>query len=144
MSIELNLTKAMTLGAFEHSFTVGAFYADAEAKDFNVTTTYLADFQNRARLVNPDARRDGTIVSRNGLLNAGVGYVNNKHEAQRQAIYIADQMESEKFIFDIGARFESIDGDIRRERTATFVTDRDHAESRAGTARRDVGQRHSS
>ncbi len=122
MSIEVNLTKAMTLGAFQHSFTVGTFYADAQAKDFNVTTAYLADFQNRARLVNLTLA-DGTIVSRNGLLNAGVGYVNNKHESQRQAIYIADQMESEKFIFDIGARFESIDGDIRRERTATFVTD---------------------
>jgi iron complex outermembrane recepter protein len=122
MSVEVNLTKAMTLGAFEHSFTVGAFYADAQAKDFNVTTAYLADFQNRARLVNLTLA-DGTIVSRNGLLNAGVGYVNNKHESQRQAIYIADQMESEKFIFDIGGRFESIDGDIRRERTATFVTD---------------------
>jgi iron complex outermembrane receptor protein len=122
MSIELNVTKAMTLGSFAHSFTVGAFYADAEAKDFNVTTAYLADFQNRARLVNLTLA-DGTIVSRNGLLNAGVGYVNNRHESQRQAIYIADQMESDKFIFDIGGRFESIDGDIRRERTATFVTD---------------------
>ncbi len=122
MSIELNVTKAMTLGSFEHSFTVGAFFADAEAKDFNVTTAYLADFQNRARLVNLTLA-DGTIVSRNGLLNAGVGYVNNRHESQRQAIYIADQMEGDKFIFDIGGRFESVDGDIRRERTATFVTD---------------------
>jgi outer membrane receptor protein involved in Fe transport len=122
MSIELNLTKSMTLGAFEHNFTLGGFYADAEARDFNVTTMYLADFQNEARLVNLTLS-DGTIVSRNGLLNAGVGYVNNKHEAQRQAIYIADQMQNDKFIFDIGARFESIDGDIRRERTATVVTD---------------------
>lgn len=122
MSIELNLTKGMQLGAFEHNFTLGAFYADAEAKDFNVTTMYLADFQNRARLVNLTLS-DGTIISRNGLLNPGVGYVNNKHEAQRQAIYLADQMQSEKFIFDVGARFESIDGDIRRERSATVVTD---------------------
>lgn len=122
MSIELNLTKGMQLGAFEHNFTLGAFYADAEAKDFNVTTMYLADFQNRARLVNLTLS-DGTIISRNGLLNPGVGYVNNKQEAQRQAIYLADQMQSEKFIFDIGARFESIDGDIRRERSAPVVTD---------------------
>jgi iron complex outermembrane receptor protein len=122
MSVELNLTKSMTVGAFQHSWTLGAFYADAEAKDFNVTTMYLADFQNEARLVNLTLS-DGTIVSRNGLLNAGVGYVNNEHSAQRQAIYIADQMESDKFIFDIGARFESIEGDIRRERPATFVTD---------------------
>jgi outer membrane receptor protein involved in Fe transport len=122
MSIELNLTKGTTLGSFQHNFTLGAFYADAEAKDVNVTTMYLADFQNQARLVNLTLS-DGTIISRDGLLNPGIGYVNNKHEAQRQAIYIADQMESEKFIFDIGGRFESIDGDIRRERSATFVTD---------------------
>ncbi len=114
MSIELNVTKGMTLGSFEHNFTVGAFYADAQAKDFNVTTGYLADFQNRARLVNLTLA-NGTIISRNGLRDAGIGYVNNKHEAQRQAIYLADQLESEKFIFDIGARFESIDGDISRE-----------------------------
>jgi iron complex outermembrane recepter protein len=122
LSIEVNLTKGMQLGAFEHNFTVGAFYADAEAKDFNVTTMYLADFQNQARLVNLTLS-DGTIISRSGLLNPGVGYVNNKHEAQRQAIYLADQMQSDKFIFDIGARFESIDGDIRRERSAAVVTD---------------------
>ncbi|HKQ13110.1 MAG TPA: TonB-dependent receptor [Steroidobacteraceae bacterium] len=122
MSVELNLTKGLQLGSFQHNFTLGGFYADAEAKDFNVTTMYLADFQNQARLVNLTLS-DGTIISRDGLLNPGIGYVNNKHEAQRQAIYIADQMESDKFIFDIGGRFESIDGDIRRERSATVVTD---------------------
>jgi iron complex outermembrane recepter protein len=122
MSAELNVTKGMTLGSFKHNFTLGAFYADAQAKDFNVTTMYLADFQNQARLVNLTLS-DGTVISRDGLLNPGIGYVNNKHEAQRQAIYIADQMENDKFIFDIGGRFESIDGDIRRERSATVITD---------------------
>lgn len=126
MSVEVNLTKELTTGSVEHSFTLGAFYADAAAKDFNVTTAYLADFQNRARLVNLTLNNGvggQTIVSRNGLLNAGVGYVNNRHEAKRQAIYFADQMQAGKFIFDIGGRFESIDGDISRERTATVVTD---------------------
>jgi iron complex outermembrane recepter protein len=123
---EVNLKKSLTLGAFEHSFTVGAFYGNAEAEDFNVTTTYLADFQNEARLVNlvvRDALGNPTTFSLNGLLNAGNGYVNNDHEATRYAIYIADQMESERWIFDIGARFEEMEGDIRRERSATFITD---------------------
>jgi outer membrane receptor protein involved in Fe transport len=123
---EVNLKKSLTLGAFEHSFTVGAFYGNAEAEDFNVTTTYLADFQNEARLVNlvvRDALGAPTTFSLNGLLNAGNGYVNNDHEATRYAIYLADQMESERWIFDIGARFEEMDGDIRRERSATFITD---------------------
>ena len=102
-------------------FTLGGFYGNAEAEDFNVTTTYLAEFNNRPRLVNltcPTA----TIISRNGLLNAGGGYVNNRHEAIRQ-LYLADQMESDRFVFDIGGRIEHFNGDIRRERTATFVTD---------------------
>ena len=48
-------------------------------------------------------------------------------------------MESDRFIFDIGARFEQINGDIRRERTATIITD--PPANRAGVARRDLGQR---
>ena len=126
ITAELNLTKSLQLGAFEHSFTVGAFYGNAKADDFNVTTTYLADFQNEARLVNlviRDAAGNPTTYSLNGLLNAGNGYVNNEHEATRYAIYIADQMQSDRWIFDIGARFEEMEGDISRERSATFITD---------------------
>jgi len=128
ITAELNLTKSLELGAFEHSFTVGAFYGNAKADDFNVTTTYLADFQNEARLVNlviRDALGNPTTFSLSGLLNAGNGYVNNRHEATRYAIYIADQMESDRWIFDIGARFEKMDGDISRERSATFITSTD-------------------
>lgn len=124
MSAEVNLTKGMTIGAYEHRFTLGTFYGDAEAKDFNVTTTYLADFNNEARLVHL-VLTNGTIASNGGLLNAGAGYVNNEHQATRYAVYIADQMESDRFIFDIGARFEQMDGDIRREINlpAPVVTD---------------------
>ena len=64
-----------------------------------------------------DALGNPTTYSLNGLLNAGTGYVNNRHEATRYAIYIADQMESDRWIFDIGARFEEMEGDIRRERS---------------------------
>ncbi|HEY0682052.1 MAG TPA: TonB-dependent receptor [Steroidobacter sp.] len=126
LTAELNLTKSLTMGAFEHRLTLGGFYGNAEAEDYNVTTTYLADFRREARLVNlvvRDALGNPTTYSLNGLLNAGNGYVNNRHEVTRYAVYLADQLESDKFIFDIGARFEQIDGDIRRERTATFVTD---------------------
>ncbi|MBW3558276.1 MAG: TonB-dependent receptor [Proteobacteria bacterium] len=123
---ELNFTKELTTGAFSHNFTLGGFFARAEAQDFNITTAYLADFNNQARLVdlvvrNPDGTR--TVVSRNGLLNAGVGYVNNHHEATRYAVYLADQIEADRFVFDIGVRVETLEGDIRRERTSTVVTD---------------------
>jgi iron complex outermembrane recepter protein len=124
---EVNLTKELQAGGFDHTFTLGGFYGDAGAKDFNVTTTYLAEFNNRPRLVNVVVRNPTTgaqtVVSRNGLLNAGAGYVNNKHGVERYAIYVADQLESDRLILDIGFRWEQINGDIRRERTATVVTD---------------------
>ena len=124
---ELNLTKELQTGALEHTITLGGFYADAEARDINVTTTYLAEFNNRPRLVNLVVRNPTTgaqtIVSRGGLLNAGAGYVNNRHGATRYAAYLADQVDAGRFLFDIGVRVEKFKGDIRRERTATFVTD---------------------
>jgi iron complex outermembrane receptor protein len=66
---ELNLTKDATTGALTHTFTLGTFYANAWARDINVTTTYLAEFNNQPRLVNLVA--NGTVYSRNGLYNAG-------------------------------------------------------------------------
>jgi len=124
---ELNVTKELTTGDFTHHFTLGGFYANAIAKDFNVTTTYLAEFNNRPRLVNVVVRNPTTgaqtIISQGGLLNAGAGYTNNKHSAERYAAYFADQIEGDRFVFDIGGRIEQFNGDIRRERTATIITD---------------------
>ncbi|HWJ59184.1 MAG TPA: TonB-dependent receptor [Sphingomicrobium sp.] len=124
---ELNLTKEAEFGATNHKFTLGGFYGNASAKDINVTTTYLAEFNNQPRLVNLVVTNPTTgaqtIVSRNGLLNAGAGYVNNRHEAERYAVYGADQIDAGRLKFDIGFRWERINADIRRERTATVVTD---------------------
>ena len=124
---ELNLTKKLQIGDYEHNLTLGGFYGDATAKDINVTTTYLAEFNNRPRLVNlivtNPATGAQTVISRNGLLNAGAGYTNNKHSAERYAAYFADQIEGEKIVFDIGGRVEHFSGDISRERTAAVVTD---------------------
>ncbi len=124
---ELNLTKKLTTGSLDHTFTLGAFYGNADAEDINVTTTFLAEFNNRPRLVNlvttDPLTGVQTIRSRNGLLNAGAGYVNNRHQVERYAAYFADQMEGERFVFDIGGRVEHFKGDISRERTAVFVTD---------------------
>lgn len=125
---ELNLTKKLQTGSVDHAFTLGGFYGKASAGDRNVTTTYLAEFNNQPRLVNvvvtnPDTGAQ-TIVARNGLFNAGAGYVNNRHEAERYAGYIADQMKiGDRVNFDIGFRVEHIAGSIRRERTSTVVTD---------------------
>lgn len=125
LTAELNVSKTLELGAAEHTITIGAFYGNAEARDFNVTTAYLADFRNEARLVNLTVTNGATVTNftRNGLSNAGAGYVNNLHEATRYAVYAADQIDAGRWVFDIGARFENIEGDLQRERTATTVTD---------------------
>lgn len=125
---EVNLTKELTTGSLRHTFTLGGFYGNARASDVNITTRYLAEFNNQPRLVNlvvtNPATGAQTIISRNGLLDASVAnYVNNRHQAERYAAYIADQIESGRFNFDIGARVEHFKGDIRRERVSTFVTD---------------------
>lgn len=125
---EANLTKKLQTGSVDHAFTLGGFYGNASAGDRNVTTTFLAEFNNQPRLVNltitnPETSAQ-TVVSRNGLLNAGAGYVNNRHEAERYAGYIADQMKiGDRVNFDIGFRVEHMRGTISRERTSTVVTD---------------------
>lgn len=124
---ELNLTTGFQTGIADHKVTLGGFYANTKASDVNVTTTYLAEFNNTPRLVNLVVTNPvggaQTIVSRNGLLNAGAGYVNNRHTAERYAGYIADQVEAGPLNVDIGFRIEKFTGNIRRERTATVVTD---------------------
>jgi outer membrane receptor protein involved in Fe transport len=123
---EINLTKSFVTGGLDHSVTLGGFYGDATAGDYNVTTLYLAEFNNRPRLVNLVVTNGTTqtIVSNKGLLNAGAGYANNSHSAERYAIYIADQIKiGEKFNLDIGFRVETLDGEITREKVSTFVTD---------------------
>src|SRR5919106_5663638 len=136
---ELNLTKEFKTGPANHKVTLGGFYGDAAASDVNVTTTYLAEFNNRPRLVslvvtNPTTGAQ-TVISKDGLLNAGAGYTNNRHRAQRYPIYIADQIEADRWAFDVGFPLERLNGDIRRERTATVVTD---PTTTLSTALRDV------
>ncbi|MGH8236982.1 MAG: TonB-dependent receptor domain-containing protein, partial [Steroidobacteraceae bacterium] len=126
MTADIALSKGVALGGFEHTFTVGGFFSDAKATDTIITTGYLADFSYVARLVdlvvtNPDGTQ--TIVSNRGLTDAGITYTNNVHEAIRYAVYLADQMESGRWILDVGGRFEKIKGDIRRDNVATFITD---------------------
>jgi outer membrane receptor protein involved in Fe transport len=124
---ELNLTKTLETGSLEHHFTLGGFYANATAKDVDLTTTYLAEFNNRPQLVsltvtNPVTGAQ-TVISRNGLLRGGLSYTNNRHQVERFAGYFADQIEADRFSFDIGGRVEHLNGDIRREIAANVVTD---------------------
>jgi len=124
---EVNLTAGFKTGAMDHKITLGGFYANTKADDINVTTTYLAEFNNTPRLINLATNNPvtgaQTIVARNGLLNAGTGYVNNRHSVERYAGYIADQAEVGRFSMDIGFRIEKFKGTVTRNRTSLFITD---------------------
>ena len=125
-TIELNLTKEVVAGDFTHNLTLGGFFADAWARDNTITNAYLAGFNNQPRLINLTVRNAAgtpTIVSNGGLLDAGLGYTNNTAQQSRYAVYLADQIEGERLVFDFGGRAEWTDGEIARAQTATFVTD---------------------
>ncbi len=126
---ELNITKEVSAGGFDHSFTLGGFFANAEAKDQDTLTTYLAEFNNRPRLVDltitDPVSGAATTIALNGLLNAGAGFGNSDHSATRIAGYLADQFENEDFVFDIGFRIEKMQGDFRKEGSRTFLVNPD-------------------
>lgn len=124
-SSELNITKSLNTGAFDHAFTLGGFFSRADSDSDEMITTFLGEFNNRPRLVDLTVAEGGSdiIVSRNGLLDAGVFFRNQNHVAQRIAGYVADQIESDKFVFDVGVRVEKFLGDIRREGSSSFVID---------------------
>ena len=125
-SAELNLTKELNAGDFRHNLTLGGFFADAWARDNTVTTAYLGEFNNRPRLIDLTVRNAAgapTIVSNGGLLDAGVGYTNNTARQSHYAVYLADQIEGGRFVFDFGGRAEWSDGEISRAATSTTITD---------------------
>ncbi len=123
-TFEANVKRNAVTGDIDHTFTLGGFFARAEADDIDTLFTYLGEFSNRPRLVDltvtlPDGSEQ--IVSHNGLLNAGTGYANNKHTATRFAVYAADQMVKGPWSIDLGVRVERIIGDILREKTGSFI-----------------------
>jgi outer membrane receptor protein involved in Fe transport len=124
---ELNITKELILSDWIHHFTLGGFFSHTKARDFDVTYSYIGDFDNKPQLVNVtvtnNATNATTVVARNGIVDAGLGYTNNYYEARRSAGYLADQIEVGNWVLDFGGRFESMTGDVRKEQTATYLTD---------------------
>ncbi|MDP5133972.1 MAG: TonB-dependent receptor [Paraglaciecola sp.] len=125
LSTELNLVKSLFIGDFSHNITLGSFFSHSEADDDSVITTYLGEFNNVPRLVDvrytdvdgSQSGSAGTLMSytQNGVSGPGISYTNQTINATRRAVYIADQMESDKWILDLGIRWETIDGTINRE-----------------------------
>ncbi|MCJ9430473.1 TonB-dependent receptor [Kordiimonas marina] len=125
---EVNLTKDVSTDNFNHSFTLGGFFARAKADDQDVLTTYLGQFQSRPDMVNvvvTDNQGNDLTVSQNGLLNAGAGYGNSSNKATRYAGYLADQFENDRWVFDVGVRVEKMIGDIAKEGSSTYLANSD-------------------
>ncbi|HEV2531807.1 TonB-dependent receptor [Phenylobacterium sp.] len=124
---EVNLTKELQAGAWDHHFTLGAFAARTAASDVNYGYSFLGDFANAPQLINAvvtnNATGAQTIVSRNGLLDAGLQYTNNYAEAKRYAFYAADQTSIGRWELDLGGRVETLDGHVRREGSKLFTAD---------------------
>ena len=133
-SAEISLGRVFTSGNMEHAITVGGFYSDSQADDLNYITTYLGDFRNAPRLVNVTLRgvaedaSDALVVTPgsdyqwtvNGLANANGLIGNRDRSARRMAFYIADQIEMDRWSFDVGARAERLEGDVTQFNTASF------------------------
>lgn len=141
-SAEFSVGRDFTWNDQEHAITIGMFFSDSQADDLNYITTYLADFRNAPLLVdvtlagvaedsatgdlvatgNPD---DTYFWTRNGLAKANGLVGNRDRSARRTAFYIADQFETTDWSFDIGARVERLDGDVKQFNTASFVMGND-------------------
>ncbi|MDB6088835.1 MAG: TonB-dependent receptor [Gammaproteobacteria bacterium] len=124
---ELDITKELLTGDWAHHFTVGGFWGKTSARDYDLTYSYIGDFDNSPRLINVTVTNTATgaqtIVSRNGMVDAGLGYTNNYYDARRTAGYLADQMEVGNWVLDLGGRIETLTGNVRREQAATYTTD---------------------
>lgn len=119
---ELNLLYSAQFGGAEHKFTYGTFFSKSEAEDINYITTYLADFRNNPKLVDltitdVDGTLTGTagsqfVASQNGLLNANGLVGDRERDATRYAFYAADQIEMDRWSYDIGFRIERFEGEV--------------------------------
>lgn len=133
-SAEFSFGRNLTFGDTKHAITIGGFFSNSRADDLNYITTYLGDFRNQPRLVNvtlEDVMEDdsGTLVASagndyqwtvNGLArtNGLTGY--RDRSARRTALYLADQIEVERWAIDVGARVERLDGDVKQYNVTTF------------------------
>ncbi|MBT8066868.1 MAG: TonB-dependent receptor [Gammaproteobacteria bacterium] len=136
-SAELSVGRNLTYGDAEHTITIGGFFANSQADDLNYITTYLGDFRNAPKLVDVTftgyeedatgaivASADPTAVfqwTQNGLARANGMTGNRDRSARRTAFYVADQIEKDRWSFDVGVRVERLDGDVKQFNTTTFT-----------------------
>jgi outer membrane receptor protein involved in Fe transport len=123
---EFDLSHTFEWGEFKHDLTAGTYFASARARDYDRTVRYLTDFKNSPDLVGltfADASGKNTGTYSYKGLTGLVSYTNNWASADRQAFYIADQAQGDRWAFDVGYRFEHISGDVTKELSSTQKVD---------------------
>ncbi len=122
---ELNLTKEIEMGAWDHHLTFGGFWGHSKAGDKDIGYAYVGDFDNAPQLVNVTATNTATgavtTVAANGLLNTTIQYTNAHAETRRYAGYFADQSSFGRWEFDLGGRVETLDGTVSKEGSANVA-----------------------
>lgn len=125
-STEFNVTGEIEGDTFDHTLNIGTFFMHAEQMDYNIISSYLADFSNgkNARLVDLSfTNAQGSVVqySKNGVVGPGTSYTNKRLSSNRTALYITDQMENDTWAFDVGMRIERAEGTQKAE-GSEFIT----------------------
>lgn len=126
LATNINLTKAFRTGAARHNLTIGGFVARTDARDYNVQMRYLSEFKDQPRIVNltyTDSSGASRIATRNGVL-AVPGYANRWAASNRAALYVTDEISTDRWNIDFGVRVENQTGRVEAEKTATAPTAR--------------------
>ncbi|WP_077340694.1 TonB-dependent receptor domain-containing protein [Pseudocolwellia agarivorans] len=129
-STEFNITGTLEGGGFDHTVNIGTFFIHAEQMDYNIISSYLADFSDgkSARLVDlsfTDNLGNTVQYAKNGVTGPGTSYTNKRLSSKRAAIYITDQMENDNWAFDIGMRLERAEGTQKSEGSTSVIVNDD-------------------
>ncbi|MDU0354318.1 hypothetical protein RS130_10590 [Paraglaciecola aquimarina] len=82
-STEFNVTGELSSGDFEHTVNIGTFFIHAQQMDYNIISSYLADFSDgkNARLVDlsfRDSAGNEVFYSKNGVTGPDVLVIQTK------------------------------------------------------------------
>ncbi|WP_166421992.1 TonB-dependent receptor plug domain-containing protein [Paraglaciecola sp. 20A4] len=129
-STEFNVTGELEAGGFDHTVNIGTFFINASQMDYNIISSYLADFSNgkNARLVDLSFTNEaGETVqySKNGVVGPGTSYTNKDLTSKRIAFYVTDQLENDNWAFDVGMRVERAEGTTKSEGSEVVVVSDD-------------------
>ncbi|MEP1142402.1 MAG: TonB-dependent receptor [Henriciella sp.] len=117
-TVEVNLTKEMSVGEVDHTFTLGTFIGRAQSTEDTRSVQFLSGFNAIPNLV--DVTVGGQQFTVGGITRGTSGYAYRDRSAFTRAIYFADQIDAGRWQFDIGARIEEQTIENRVEINGTF------------------------